>query len=119
MIAEIKNKHLMNSARKTYADALRKGVIKRPDKCELCGAYGKIHGHHPDYSEPLRVFWVCPACHRSIHAGNLEYSFRVRALDEAKSRIILNRILNDEYQDQSPSFEQTFEDALKEIWKLP
>jgi len=22
--------------------------------------------HHPDYSQPLRVYWLCRACHRKL-----------------------------------------------------
>ena len=40
-------------------------IIKKP--CEICGA-SFVHAHHPDYSKPLEVIWLCPAHHRMIHA---------------------------------------------------
>ena len=47
--------------------ALRKGKIKRPEICSICGNAGFIMGHHYDYSKPLDVIWVCWICHNKIH----------------------------------------------------
>ena len=53
------------AARQALGVAVRKGqILKRP--CERCGAK-KVHGHHPDYSRPLDVVWLCPDCHRKEH----------------------------------------------------
>ena len=35
-------------------------------KCEVCGET-KTHGHHPDYSKPLSVIWLCPLHHKQLH----------------------------------------------------
>lgn len=48
-------------------NAVRDGRKKKPSRCTLCGAGGKIHGHHEDYSKPLDVTWVCHRCHSGIH----------------------------------------------------
>ena len=45
--------------------ALRKGVIQRTP-CMVCG--DKAESHHPDYSRPLDVVWLCPAHHKQAHA---------------------------------------------------
>lgn len=37
------------------------------DKCEHCGNQGKLHMHHPDYTEPLEVLTLCILCHERIH----------------------------------------------------
>lgn len=42
---------------------LKKGHIKKPDKCEKCNEEKKLEGHHMDYSKPLEVIWVCRPCH--------------------------------------------------------
>ena len=53
------------AARQAVLIALRKGILtKKP--CERCGS-AKVHGHHPDYSRPLDVVWLCPTCHRKEH----------------------------------------------------
>ena len=36
-------------------------------KCELCGKEEKLHKHHPNYSEPLKVIILCPLCHKRVH----------------------------------------------------
>jgi hypothetical protein len=38
----------------------------KPEPCYLCGEK-KVHAHHPDYSKPLEVFWLCQRCHTKIH----------------------------------------------------
>jgi len=45
--------------------AIREGVLKR-EPCVVCGAL-KVDGHHPDYSKPLEVIWLCHAHHQQIH----------------------------------------------------
>ena len=35
--------------------------------CENCGIYTKIEKHHSDYSKPLRVIFLCVACHHKRH----------------------------------------------------
>jgi hypothetical protein len=46
----------------TYAQ--KRGVIKKPDACQRCGATGvELEKHHPDYSKPLEVQWLCTICH--------------------------------------------------------
>ena len=35
--------------------------------CVVCGVTQGIDGHHPDYTKPLIVIWVCPIHHKQIH----------------------------------------------------
>jgi hypothetical protein len=45
--------------------------LNRPSECSRCHKSGvKVEGHHPDYSRPLEVEWLCRACHALIHRGS-------------------------------------------------
>lgn len=48
--------------------AIKKGRIRRPDRCEFCGAACRVHGHHRNYAKPLDVVWLCPRCHKAGHS---------------------------------------------------
>ena len=47
--------------------AVRYGRIVRPTECSLCHKTCKPHGHHPDYSKPSEVIWLCTRCHMRTH----------------------------------------------------
>lgn len=52
------------------AKALRVGELEKPSNCSGCGRNEYdvfIEGHHPDYSKPLEVVWLCKECHLSEH----------------------------------------------------
>src|SRR5688572_6263292 len=40
-------------------------LYPNPEPCK-CGAMGQ-HRHHPDYSKPLEIVWLCAPCHRREH----------------------------------------------------
>ena len=42
-----------------------KGVIKS-QPCAFCGKE-KTEAHHPDYSKPLLIVWLCRKCHTEEH----------------------------------------------------
>jgi len=52
-------------ARNAANNALRDGRIRR-EPCYFCGATEDLEMHHPDYSQPLRVYWLCRPCHRKV-----------------------------------------------------
>lgn len=53
-------------AREKFATALKFGKLKKPETCETC-KNKNIEGHHPDYSKPLEVLWLCKKHHELIH----------------------------------------------------
>jgi hypothetical protein len=53
----------------TFSNALRDGKLIQPDACSKCGKLGSVDGHHPDYSKPLEVIWLCRACHVLEHTA--------------------------------------------------
>jgi hypothetical protein len=73
-ITEEHRKWLSNNPTKKYAHyrimhELRMGRMKKLP-CKLCGDINS-HGHHPDYSKPLEVVWLCPKHHADLHNGKL------------------------------------------------
>jgi hypothetical protein len=66
-----RDKHAARQAAYWAAEA---GLIHRPDRCERCGQTpppNRLHGHHPDYSRPLNVVWLCSLCHAREHRRDL------------------------------------------------
>lgn len=53
------------AARQAFGNAVKNGRIT-PWPCEVCGSQ-TVEGHHPDYSRPLMVVWLCPTHHREAH----------------------------------------------------
>lgn len=45
-------------------NAIRDGKLLR-EKCRICGE--KAHAHHPDYSKPFYVVWLCSKHHKAEH----------------------------------------------------
>ena len=56
---KVKAQQLLNKA-------LVKGKIKK-SSCQDCGRKENVHAHHPDYSKPYEVLWVCPIHHKNYH----------------------------------------------------
>lgn len=54
---------IRHRARMRVHYAIRKGRLIRPASCQECGATAKLDAHHPDYSLPLIVVFLCKPCH--------------------------------------------------------
>jgi hypothetical protein len=61
------NNPVARSAHNALNNALRAGKVKKLP-CEICGASGRVSGHHKDYLKPLQVIWMCQRCHSRLHA---------------------------------------------------
>lgn len=44
-------------------NAAQRARLTRPALCEGCGLPKRVEKHHPDYSKPLLVVWLCKPCH--------------------------------------------------------
>lgn len=56
----------MRANTRSYANSyLRRGMIER-QPCFSCGSE-RSQMHHPDYSKPLEVVWLCRECHLDLH----------------------------------------------------
>jgi len=53
------------AATTTLGNAVRDGRVT-PQPCWVCGK--KAQAHHPDYSRPLDVVWLCSGHHKQTHA---------------------------------------------------
>lgn len=57
---------MRHEARRIAGNAKKDGrLIQKP--CVKCGSQ-KSQMHHPDYSKPLEIEWLCAACHRIEHS---------------------------------------------------
>lgn len=61
-----KEKPHQKHANSVVAYALKIGKLKK-FPCLICGDE-KSEGHHPDYSRPLDVVWLCSSHHKQAHA---------------------------------------------------
>jgi len=55
------------AARRALNNAVKSGIVDKPIHCELCKNKKKLHGHHKDYGQPLKVVWLCQKCHTLVH----------------------------------------------------
>jgi hypothetical protein len=57
-------RHVVETVRVSWSSWLKRHKHLRPQHCSACGVECKPQGHHPDYSKPLEVVWLCRPCHR-------------------------------------------------------
>ena len=61
----VRAKHNVRGA--TYR-AVQKGELTK----SMCGCgEPSVEAHHPDYTKPLEVVWMCVKCHHKLHKMNL------------------------------------------------
>lgn len=54
-------------ARRIINYFVQRKYVEKPKECSKCFKESKIEAHHPDYSKPWDVIWVCRECHLAIH----------------------------------------------------
>jgi hypothetical protein len=60
-----KSNPVRRAAQIALGNAVRAGKVA-PLPCFVCG--DKAEAHHPDYSAPLDVVWLCSSHHKQTHA---------------------------------------------------
>lgn len=53
--------------RQIFRQEVKMGRIV-PEPCEVCGAI-PTEAHHPNYSKPFKVNWLCTTHHSEVHRG--------------------------------------------------
>ena len=61
----LRSNALKRAAHIIAGNAMRDGLLLK-GVCEICGS-NRVHAHHDDYLQPLKVRWLCPKHHREIH----------------------------------------------------
>lgn len=55
-----------NRVRRLARNAIRLGILVC-EPCRVCGIE-KVQAHHPDYTKPLTVQWLCTKHHAALHS---------------------------------------------------
>jgi hypothetical protein len=61
-----KNPEKLRAHKLVRAAVVKGQLIRKP--CYICKS-DKVQGHHPDYSKPLEVIWLCSKHHKGLHFG--------------------------------------------------
>ena len=67
---------------------IKLGKIDRPGQCQHCAKPGKTDGHHPDYSKPDLIVFLCRSCHMKAHRDK---TFEVEVAAKASSTGAVNQ----------------------------
>lgn len=60
----------IEKAHNLFKSKYRSGKIKKLP-CKICGGK-KSEAHHPDYSKPYDVIWLCSKHHKQVHSGRIK-----------------------------------------------
>lgn len=65
--ADLSDDEKLRSNTRAYTNVLiRRGKLI-PKPCEECETTEHVEAHHPDYSDPRTVIWLCRKHHRALH----------------------------------------------------
>lgn len=76
----LSNNRTRRKAHVALNNAIRDGRLHRMP-CAICGD-AEVEGHHPDYSAPLDVVWLCNKHHVQLH---VEHNEMMRQLQRRQS----------------------------------
>ncbi len=75
-------------------NALRDSKLTKPNCCSECGIKtSDLEAHHPDYSKPLEIQWLCIKCHTDkrrrypkVQEEQAVYSFQIGVMQHNSAR---------------------------------
>ena len=50
-------------ARSLVRQAIKSGKLIPLEECEFCGSENHVESHHPEYSNPFLLLYLCKRCH--------------------------------------------------------
>jgi hypothetical protein len=62
-------------ARHCAAIAVRRGQIPKSSTCQKCASGDRVQMHHPDYSKPNEIQWLCFKCHLEVDGRILRRTY--------------------------------------------
>ena len=65
------------AAEKNRARYLAYKLVPIGERCEDCGATGRLDRHHEDYAKPLEIQTLCRSCHKKRHLADIGKTLRV------------------------------------------
>lgn len=66
----LESHRLRQRARWAVKRSIKSGKLCRPTSCQTCGCKCHPDAHHPDYTSPTDVMWLCKSCHVEWHKHN-------------------------------------------------
>lgn len=75
-----------SDARKVVGSAISRGSVQK-QSCFCCGSKA-VEAHHPDYSKPYYVFWLCRLHHKHIHMRDKKATDPHSKIDEKPLTLI-------------------------------
>lgn len=66
--SELSEEEKLKANARSYTNQyIKRGYIFK-EPCYYCGN-PKVQVHHPDYTKPLIIYWLCIPCHRELHSN--------------------------------------------------
>lgn len=103
-------------ARKRAVRSLAKKISTTGQQCQDCGATEGLHRHHPDYSRPMYVEFLCPKCHNARHPRVRKCAERDKALAEVYAKFKSGELTRARAGVLAAKYGKDFSD-LNAIWR--
>jgi hypothetical protein len=97
-------------ARRAAKYEVMAGRLVKAKRCENCNRRANLSMHHPDYSRPLLIQWLCLSCHR--HADIERRSSERNGMRSCKISINISKGLKHELETVGRRFNKSLEEII-------